>query len=171
MSSTPEPKGFARRGDQSGARRTREGVPLAETIEKSLPDLDFASLTRRTFTPSPAAWEDQVLYCLRLGGVRNRPSLCDLSRRRSYLRSHDNPNKWMQVAFSKRNPLAIKWCPERGIACANRGADRAWFRPSLRSPWIATRPHLPPEQLKKYVRDVKTALPGLACVQLEMTNV
>jgi glycosidase len=39
---------------------------MAETIEKSLLDLDFASLTRRTFTPSPAAWEDQVLYFLLL---------------------------------------------------------------------------------------------------------
>ena len=29
-------------------------------------ELDFASLTRRTFTPSPAAWEDQVLYFLLL---------------------------------------------------------------------------------------------------------
>ena len=37
----------------------REAVPLAETIEKNLLDLDFAFLTRRTFTPSPAAWEDQ----------------------------------------------------------------------------------------------------------------
>ncbi len=37
---------------------------MTETIEKSLLDLDFASLTRRTFTPSPAAWEDQVLYFL-----------------------------------------------------------------------------------------------------------
>src|SRR6202162_2331133 len=53
---------------------------MAETIEKSLLDLDFASLTRRTFTPSPAAWEDQVLYFLLLdrfsdgneqGGYRN----------------------------------------------------------------------------------------------------
>jgi glycosidase len=35
-------------------------------IEKSLLDLDFASLTRRPFTPSPAAWEDQVLYFLML---------------------------------------------------------------------------------------------------------
>ena len=35
-------------------------------IEKSLLELDFASLTRRTFTPSPAAWEDQVLYFLLL---------------------------------------------------------------------------------------------------------
>jgi hypothetical protein len=39
---------------------------MAETIEKSLLDVDFASLTRRTFTPSPAAWEDQVLYFLLL---------------------------------------------------------------------------------------------------------
>ncbi|HKI31068.1 MAG TPA: alpha-amylase family glycosyl hydrolase [Gemmataceae bacterium] len=39
---------------------------MAETIEKSLLDLDFASLTRREFTPSPAAWEDQVLYFLLL---------------------------------------------------------------------------------------------------------
>jgi glycosidase len=39
---------------------------MAETIEKSLLELDFASLTRRTFTPSPAAWEDQVFYFLLL---------------------------------------------------------------------------------------------------------
>jgi glycosidase len=39
---------------------------MTETIEKSLLDLDFASLTRRTFTPSPAAWEDQVVYFLLL---------------------------------------------------------------------------------------------------------
>ena len=37
---------------------------MAERIEKSLLELDFASLTRRTFTPSPAAWEDHVLYFL-----------------------------------------------------------------------------------------------------------
>jgi glycosidase len=37
---------------------------MAETIEKSLLELDFASLTRRKYTPSPAAWEDQVLYFL-----------------------------------------------------------------------------------------------------------
>jgi glycosidase len=42
------------------------GVLMAETIEKSLLELDFASLARRTFTPSPAAWEDQVLYFLLL---------------------------------------------------------------------------------------------------------
>ena len=39
---------------------------MIEQIEKSLLELDFASLTRRTFTPSPAAWEDQVLYFLLL---------------------------------------------------------------------------------------------------------
>ena len=33
---------------------------------ESLLDLDFAALTRRTFTPLPAAWEDQVLYFLLL---------------------------------------------------------------------------------------------------------
>jgi hypothetical protein len=37
---------------------------MTENIEKSLLDLDFVALTRRTFTPSPAAWEDQVLYFL-----------------------------------------------------------------------------------------------------------
>ena len=39
---------------------------MPEKIEKSLLDLDFASLTQRTFTPSPAAWEDQVVYFLLL---------------------------------------------------------------------------------------------------------
>src|SRR5262249_34362825 len=39
---------------------------MIEKIEKSLAELDFAALTRRTFTPSPAAWEDQVLYFLLL---------------------------------------------------------------------------------------------------------
>ncbi len=39
---------------------------MTEEIEKSLLDIDFASLTRRKFTPSPAAWEDQVLYFLLL---------------------------------------------------------------------------------------------------------
>jgi glycosidase len=39
---------------------------MAEKIEKSLLELDFASLRRQTFTPSPAAWEDQVLYFLLL---------------------------------------------------------------------------------------------------------
>ncbi len=34
--------------------------------EKSLAELDFTALTRRSYTPSPAAWEDQVLYFLML---------------------------------------------------------------------------------------------------------
>jgi hypothetical protein len=43
---------------------SQAGTHMAEMIEKSLLDLDFASLTRRTFAPSPASWEDQVLYFL-----------------------------------------------------------------------------------------------------------
>jgi hypothetical protein len=43
---------------------------MAENIEKSLLELDFASLTRRAFTPSPATWEDQVLYFLLLDPLR-----------------------------------------------------------------------------------------------------
>ena len=39
---------------------------MKDEIEKSLLEIDFASLTRRTFTPSPPAWEDQVLYFLLL---------------------------------------------------------------------------------------------------------
>lgn len=35
-------------------------------IERSLLEIDFATLTRGPFTPSPAAWEDQVLYFLML---------------------------------------------------------------------------------------------------------
>ena len=37
---------------------------MTKQIEKSLLDLDFAALLRRKFTPSPTAWEDQVLYFL-----------------------------------------------------------------------------------------------------------
>jgi glycosidase len=37
---------------------------MSRDVEKSLLDLDFACLTRGPFTPSPAAWEDQVLYFL-----------------------------------------------------------------------------------------------------------
>jgi glycosidase len=39
---------------------------MPAAIEKSLLELDFAALKQRTFTPSPAAWEDQVLYFLLL---------------------------------------------------------------------------------------------------------
>src|SRR5215469_12409293 len=37
---------------------------MKEQIEKSLLDIDFAALTARNFTPSPAAWEDQIFYFL-----------------------------------------------------------------------------------------------------------
>jgi glycosidase len=39
---------------------------MSRDIERSLLELDFAALTRGPFTPSPAAWEDQVLYFLML---------------------------------------------------------------------------------------------------------
>jgi glycosidase len=39
---------------------------MVENVEKSLMDLDFASLRQGPFTPSPAGWEDQVLYFLLL---------------------------------------------------------------------------------------------------------
>src|SRR4051812_29490274 len=39
---------------------------MTEKIEQSLLEIDFPSLRRRAFTPSPAAWEDQVLYFLPL---------------------------------------------------------------------------------------------------------
>ena len=42
---------------------------MVEKNEKSLLELDFALLTRRTFTPSPAAREDLVLYFLLLERV------------------------------------------------------------------------------------------------------
>jgi glycosidase len=37
---------------------------MTKEIEKALLDLDFTRLTQRKYTPSPAAWEDQVLYFL-----------------------------------------------------------------------------------------------------------
>ena len=39
---------------------------MNRNIERSLLKLDFATLMRGPFTPSPAAWEDQVLYFLML---------------------------------------------------------------------------------------------------------
>jgi hypothetical protein len=57
---------------------------MVVSIEKSLLELDFASLTRRTFTPSPAAWEDQVLYFLlldRFSDGKERDSYRDNSER------------------------------------------------------------------------------------------
>ncbi len=40
-------------------------------VEKSLQELDLKQLTSRSFTPSPAAWEDQVLYFLMLDRFSN----------------------------------------------------------------------------------------------------
>src|SRR5688572_6173655 len=52
---------------RSWNRRIPPGaLHVSRNIERSLLDLDFAALTRGPFTPSPAAWEDQVLYFLML---------------------------------------------------------------------------------------------------------
>ncbi len=37
-----------------------------EALERSLQEIDWPALLRRPYTPSPAAWEDQVLYFLML---------------------------------------------------------------------------------------------------------
>jgi glycosidase len=44
---------------------------MSRGVEKSLLEIDFASLTRGPFTPSPAAWEDQMLYFLMLDRFSN----------------------------------------------------------------------------------------------------
>jgi glycosidase len=57
---------------------------LSRDVEKSLLDIDFASLTRGPFTPSPTAWEDQVLYFLMLDRFSNgdeRGGYADVSGR------------------------------------------------------------------------------------------
>jgi glycosidase len=41
-------------------------VSEAETMEQRIAEIDFDRLTRRSFYPSPDAWEDQVLYFLML---------------------------------------------------------------------------------------------------------
>ena len=43
---------------------------MSRAVEKSLLEIDFASLRRGPFTPSPAAWEDQVLYHSSRSGQR-----------------------------------------------------------------------------------------------------
>src|SRR5262249_58390266 len=67
--SSPGP-GLGSRGSHGRGRtgdvRLQGQTHVTNEIEKSLLDIDFGSLTRRTFTPSPAAWEDQVLYFLLL---------------------------------------------------------------------------------------------------------
>ncbi|MFA5083082.1 MAG: hypothetical protein WC474_11090, partial [Hydrogenophilaceae bacterium] len=37
-----------------------------DRLERSLREIDWAALRRPAYTPSPAAWEDQVLYFLML---------------------------------------------------------------------------------------------------------
>jgi glycosidase len=58
---------------------------MPEQIEKSLLELDFTQLTLRQFTPSPAAWEDQVLYFLLLDRFSNG------KEKGGYLNNDDRP--------------------------------------------------------------------------------
>lgn len=58
---------------------------MAEKIERSLQELDFTSLTQGTFTSSPAAWEDQVLYFLLLD------RFSDGKEKDGYRDIHDQP--------------------------------------------------------------------------------
>ncbi len=56
---------------------------MSPGVEKSLLEIDFASLTRKPYTPSPAAWEDQVLYFLmldRFSDGNERGGYADASR-------------------------------------------------------------------------------------------
>src|SRR5262249_45745887 len=42
------------------------GEKMSVTAPKSIAEVDFASLTKRQYTPSPDCWADQVLYFLML---------------------------------------------------------------------------------------------------------
>lgn len=46
-----------------------------DQLERSLKEIDWAAYTRRSYTPSPAAWEDQVLYFLMLDRFSNDDEL------------------------------------------------------------------------------------------------
>ncbi len=65
---------------------------MSDQVQKSLLDIDFAQLTRGRFTPSPAAWEDQVLYFLmldRFSDGREKRGYGDEQQDRGRLNGHD----------------------------------------------------------------------------------
>jgi hypothetical protein len=65
---------------RTSAPVTVPGDCMSEKIEKSLLEIDFAALTSRKYTPSPAAWEDQVVYFLlvdRFSDGNERGGYCD----------------------------------------------------------------------------------------------
>ena len=72
---------------------------MSEQIEQSLLDIDFAALTAKKYTPSPAAWEDQVLYFLLVD------RFSDGNERGGYRDSHGNP------MLSGTTPLYTKQDP------------------------------------------------------------
>jgi len=45
-------------------------------MKKTLTELNFAPLTNRKFFPSPAAWEDQIIYFLVRDRFSDGSTLC-----------------------------------------------------------------------------------------------
>jgi glycosidase len=80
--------------------------------EQRLADLDFRALTDRAFHPSPAAWEDQVLYFLMLDRFSD-------GRERNY---RDNQDKL--VRSGKTPPFQPA---DAGNAVAGEEDARRWF--------------------------------------------
>jgi hypothetical protein len=75
---------------------------MADTIEKSALGLDLASLTRRKFTRSPAASEEQPQGdgpAVQGQRVRVRPRRCGEFAQR---RLQNNPNELTHIAFLRR---------------------------------------------------------------------
>ena len=68
-------------------------------MEQSLLDIDFAALTAKKYAPSPAAWEDQVVYFLLVD------RFSDGNERGGYRDSHGNP------MLSGTTPLYTKQDP------------------------------------------------------------
>jgi hypothetical protein len=82
---------------------------VTNEIEKSLLDIDFASLTRRTFTPSPAAWED--LYRALAALIDLRKKLLPLRRGRQALHriSGDGVSFGLPHRLGERMRSLVSW--------------------------------------------------------------
>jgi len=92
---------------------------MTEKIEKSLLEVDFAQLTRRKFTPSPAAWEDQVLYFLLLD------RFSDGKEKAGYRDNDDRPVNTGVTRFTSRRTLG-KLITMPGLVPAANGKAARW---------------------------------------------
>ena len=72
-----------------------------DRIERRLSDIDWPTYLQRRFTPSPAAWEDQVLYFLMLDRFSDGNRQRDPS-------SHDGALNY-----------AVGGCPMKNAECAS----------------------------------------------------